>query len=77
MARDIDSTGQSERVVDAIGASAADTESNMADMAADEAIRAAPLNRSAPGSAPAAGEPARRAPVLIRMQRTSPQLLPN
>jgi hypothetical protein len=34
----LDTTGQSERVVDAIRATAADTEDDMADMAADEAM---------------------------------------
>ena len=34
----LDTTGQSERVVDAIRATAADTEGDMADMAADEAM---------------------------------------
>jgi hypothetical protein len=34
----LDTTGQSERVVDAIRASAADTEEDMADMSADEAM---------------------------------------
>jgi hypothetical protein len=55
MARDIDSTGQSERVVDAIRASAADTESNIADMAADEAITRRALNCSAPRPSPRGG----------------------
>ena len=34
----LDTTGQSERVVDAIRATAADTEDDMADLAADEAL---------------------------------------
>ena len=34
----LDTTGQSERVVDAVRATAADTEEDMADMAADEAM---------------------------------------
>lgn len=47
----LDTTGQSERVVDAIRATAADTDEDIAEMETDEAMtRAAPSNCSAPSA---------------------------